>query len=202
MFPWYVLQNFDRQSKELPEDDVIAIEQHYGSAEKKWGPIGRVKTSKKNEKYHKKTSKSSTSTTQVYSTSSTTLRPAIPDKCNMSYDAIAIIRNELMIFKGTLIWRLRNGKLLDGYPTEISRMWKALDQYDHIDAVFERKDGKFAFFIGNEVVVIENYGRGGKAYTHNLDYLGIEQKLKKVDAIFRWGYNNKTFLFSDGLYWK
>lgn len=199
MFPWYVLGNFDRHSKELPEDDIIAIEQHYGSAEKKWGPIaGRTS---KYPKKNRKTSKAPTTTTSTTNvqTSSTTLKPEIPDKCNMSYDAIAMIRNELMIFKGTLMWRLRDGKLLDGYPTQISRMWKALESYDHIDAVFERKDGKFAFFIGSEVVVIDNYR---KAYTHNLQYLGIEKKVKKVDAIFRWGYNNKTFLFSDGWYWK
>lgn len=196
MFPWYINKNFDRESRELPEDDIIAIEQHYGSAEKKWGPIVS-RTTKAAKKYLGKSTKTPKTTT--YQTSTTTPRPEMPDKCNMSYDAIAVLRNELMIFKGNLMWRIRNEKLLDGYPTHFSRMWKVLDSYDHIDAVFERKDGKFVFFTGNEVIVIDNYQ---KAYTHNLQYLGIEKRISKVDAIFRWGYNNKTFLFSDGWYWK
>lgn len=41
-----------------------------------------------------------------------------------------------------------------------------------------------------------------KAYTHNLEYLGFSRNVKKIDAIFRWGYNNRTFAFSGDDYWK
>lgn len=197
MFPWYMNKDLDRESHELPEDDIIAIEQHYGGKEKKWGPIVNKNTKSSKKPSLGKTTKMPEITT--IPTSTTTSPPKIPDKCNMSYDAIAVLRNDLMIFKNNLMWRMRDGKLLDGYPTHFSRMWKALISYDHIDAVFERKDGKFVFFIGNEVIVIDAYQ---KAYTHDLKYLGIEKKISKVDAIFRWGYNNKTYLFSDGWYWK
>lgn len=196
MFPWYSSKHtFDRETRELPEDDVIAIEQLYGAKPgKKWGPI-ISKTTKRIE------IKRTTSTPRIESTQPpTTVRPERPDDaCSMNYDAIGILRNELMIFKGKWMWRLRNGKLLDGYPAEFSRMWRELSSYDHIDAVFERRDGKFVFFIGREVMVIDSYE---KAYTHDLEYLGIDRRVKKIDAIFRWGYNNKTFVFSGDEYWK
>lgn len=119
--------------------------------------------------------------------------------CNTNYDAIGVIRNELMIFKGVWMWRFRDGRLLQGYPVEFYRMWPELEAFDHVDAVFERLDGKFVFFIGREVIVIDSYQ---KAYTHNLEYLGFDRKVTKIDAIFRWGGNNKTYVFSGDEFWR
>lgn len=195
MFPWYSRQHtFDRETKTLPEDDVIAIEQLYGSKPgRKWGPIYNPKTTRRIQTRP-------TTTPRIDESSTTTSRPETPDdSCNMKYDAIGIVRNELMIFRGKWMWRLRDGKLIDGYPAEFSRMWRELAPYDHIDAVFERQDGKFVFFIGREVIVIDSYQ---KSYTHDLEYLGLDRKIQKIDAIFRWGYNNKTFVFSGDQYWK
>ena len=193
MYPWYSSsRTFDRSTKELYDDDKWAIEQLYGRTNKSWGPRTQQKTTRR-----------ITTTTTVPTTPRTRItKPTeapIPDKCNTSYDAIGIIRNELMIFKGVYMWRFRDGSLLSGYPTKFHRMWSELEAFNHIDAVFERADGKFVFFIDQEVVVIDAYQ---KAYTHNLEYLGFSRKVMKVDAIFRWGYNNKTFVFSGDDYWK
>lgn len=196
MYPWYSSKRtFDRSRKELFEDDIWGIGQLYGNV-KLWGP---------NHIPQRTTRRITTTTTErprITSTHSppprTTEAPK-PDKCNTNFDAIGIIRNELMIFKGIWMWRFRDGQLLQGYPVEFSRMWSELQHFDHIDAVFEKKDGTFVFFSGKEVMVIDNRQ---KAYTHSLEYLGFERNLKKIDAIFTWGHNNKTYVFSGYDYWK
>lgn len=197
MYPWYSdKRTFDRETKELFDDDKWGIQQLYGTKDgKAWGPRTQPKT----------TRRITTTTTQRppptrrYSVAQTTTHSPKPDKCDTSIDAIAIIRSELMVFKGVWMWRFRDEKLLPGYPVEFHRMWSALHDFDHIDAAFEKKDGKFVFFSGQQVMVIDS---NQKEYTHDLQYLGFDRRVKKIDAIFRWGYNNKTYAFSGEDYWK
>jgi hypothetical protein len=197
MYPWYSSKRtFDRSRKELFEDDIWGIGQLYGyKGGKLWGPNNPRKTTRR-------ITTTTTPRPRIRPTNApppTTTSAPKPDKCNTSYDAIAIIRNELMIFKGVWMWRFRDGRLLQGYPVEFSRMWSELQHFDHIDAAFEKKDGHFVFFSGQEVMVIDSYQ---KAYTHNLEYLGLDRSVKKIDAIFTWGHNNQTYVFSGENYWK
>lgn len=193
MYPWYTSKiTFDRSTKELYDDDIWAIEQLYGRKNgKSWGPIAPRKTTRRTT--------TTTERPRTYPVTEATTQSPPPDKCNTSIDAIGIIRNELMVFKGIWMWRFRDDRLMQGYPVMFHRMWKDLHDFDHIDAVFERKDGKFVFFIGKDVMVIDS---NQIAYTHNLEHLGFGKDVKKIDAIFRWGYNNKTFAFSGDYYWK
>jgi hypothetical protein len=191
MYPYYSNSRpFDRSSKELYEDDKIAIAQLYGYKDGKrpYGPITP-----------RRTTRPTTQRPRTYPTEVSTTQSPKPDMCNTDYDAIVMIRNELMIFKGVWMWRFRDKNLLQGYPVEFHRMWSELRKFDHVDAVFERKDGKFAFFIGQEVVVIDSYE---KAYSHNLERLGFGRDVTKIDAIFRWGHNNKTYVFSENQFWR
>lgn len=195
MYPWYSSsRTLDRSAKELYEDDIIGIEQIYGpkDGKRRWGPVNPRKT----------TRRITTTTTRRPQTQRpvepTTTQQPIPDRCNTSYDAIAVIRNELMVFKGPYMWRFHEQSLLSGYPAKFSRMWAELEGFDHLDAVFEKLDGNFVFFSGREVIVVDT---NRKVYTHNLEYLGFNRKVKKIDAIIRWGYNNKTFIFSGDEYW-
>jgi Matrixin len=201
MYPWYSSKRtFDRATKELFDDDIWGIEQLYGpkDGKKRYGPISSDKTTRRVTTRTTHPPRERPTNAPVRVPVSTAEVPK-PDKCNTSYDAIGIIRNELMIFKGVWMWRFRDGRLLQGYPVEYFRMWPELQHFDHIDAIFERKNGNFVFFSGQEVMVIDSYQ---KAYTHNLEYLGIDRRVQKIDAIFTWGLNNKTFVFSGGNYWK
>lgn len=200
MYPWYSSsRTFDRSSKDLFDDDIIGIEQLYGAKDgkRRYGPNTPPRTTRRITTTVRTTPRQREPVTRP--TPPTTTRAPKPDKCKISYDAIAILRNELMIFKDTWMWRIRDGELLSGYPVEFKRMWPELEPFDHIDAVFERSDGKFVFFHGQDVVVVDSYR---KVYTHNLEYLGFSRHVRKIDAIFRWGYNNKTYVFSGDEYWK
>lgn len=72
-----------------------------------------------------------------------------PDFCNTSFDAVSVIRQDTFFFKGKYTWRLGAKGLYPGYPALIGRLWYELPaDMDHVDAVYERQDGKIVFFIG------------------------------------------------------
>lgn len=124
----------------------------------------------------------------------------IPKACATNYDAIAILRKELVIFKGRYMFRFLNGKVMDGYPVLINRFWRDLPQsFTHIDAAFELNDNKILFFIGRDVYVFATATLDRKM---SLIDLGISRFVDKIDAIFTWGYNNKTYIISGELYWR
>ncbi|CRL06209.1 CLUMA_CG019023, isoform A [Clunio marinus] len=124
--------------------------------------------------------------------------PTIPDKCDMSYDAIAKIRNELFIFKDIYYWRP------DSSPDaiEIRQMWPELpENLTHVDSVFENVDGdgNILFFIGRDIYA---FNATKFVYKSTLMHLGIDRHFEKIDAIFKWYYNNRTYMFSGDEYFR
>lgn len=120
----------------------------------------------------------------------------VPDKCNTSYDAIALIRNELFIFKG--IYMFRPDSSSDAI--EIRRMWKDLpENFKRVDAVYEKDDGEIWFFIARDIFIFAGTNLIEKS---SLSHLGIDHHFHKIDAIFRWHYNDKSYIFSGDQYWR
>lgn len=177
----------------LPQDDVRGIQELYGVDEKyKEDPWPSTTTS--------------TTTPRPAATSRPPPRPPKndkPDTCNTDYDAISVIRREIYIFKGKYFWRVdASGNLLPNYPAKINRFWSKLPKnLTHIDAVYERiQDGKIVFFIGTKYYVCR--GNQDLLKVGRLKNLGLPPTLKKIDAAFVWGYNGRTYLFAETMYWR
>ncbi|XP_053609179.1 matrix metalloproteinase-2-like [Plodia interpunctella] len=136
----------------------------------------------------------------------TTSRPTPPsdkpDTCNTSYDAVALIRGELFIFKNRYHWRIGAQGHYPGYPMDISRMWPGLPRdFTRVDAVYERPDRKIAFFIGKELFLFDTQNLL-PGYPRAIRELGLPSSLEKLDAAMVWGHNGKTYFYSGSLYWK
>ena len=69
-----------------------------------------------------------------------------------------------------------------------------------IEAVYERPgDGNIVFFSGAKFWVSDgNTGRG----PYKLTELGLPPTLDRIDAVFVWGKNSHTYIFSGQQYWK
>ncbi|XP_048478627.1 matrix metalloproteinase-2 isoform X2 [Plutella xylostella] len=137
----------------------------------------------------------------------TTSRPSTtpsdkPDTCDTTYDAVALIRGELFIFKNRYHWRMGAHGRYSGYPIEISRMWSGLPRnLTHVDAVYERPDRKIAIFIGKELYLFDTQYLV-RGYPKPLVDLGLPESLDRLDAAMVWGYNGKTYFYSGNMYWK
>ncbi|CAH1963238.1 unnamed protein product [Acanthoscelides obtectus] len=125
-----------------------------------------------------------------------------PDTCDTSYDAVAVIRREVFIFKDAYFWRIDESGLMPGYPAEIKRFWHGLPMnLTHVDAVYERPDGRIVFFIDDNYYVFYN-NRVEHGYPRKLTNLGLPSDLKKIDGAMVWGHNGKTYFYSGNKYWK
>ncbi|CAH0751545.1 unnamed protein product [Diatraea saccharalis] len=136
----------------------------------------------------------------------TTIRPTPPsdkpDTCDTSYDAVALIRGELFIFKNRYHWRIGAQGRYPQYPIEISRMWPGLpSDLTHVDAVYERPDKKIAFFVGRELYLFDSQFLV-PGYPRPITHLGLPDSLDKIDAAMVWGHNDKTYFYSGTMYWK
>lgn len=121
----------------------------------------------------------------------------LPERCDTDFDAATLIRKELFFFKNTYLWRPRKNqeafKIRDIFPELPSDM-------TYVDAVYEAADRKIWFFIGREIYIFD----GPKLVARrSLQDIGINQlKYRKIDAIFRWDFSNRTFIFSGDDYWR
>lgn len=129
--------------------------------------------------------------------------PDKPDTCDTNYDAIAVIRNELFVFKDKWMWRIGDTGVLDGYPALIQGLWSALPKDSKIDAVYETvdKSNYIVFFIGRQFFAFQgnNLLRG---YPRPLTDLGLPTWLDHIDGAMVWGHNSATYLFAGSRYWK
>lgn len=79
-------------------------------------------------------------------------------------------------------------------------MWRDLpEDFTRIDAVYESENGEIWFFIGSDIFAFD---ATTFLYRSSLSHLGIEHHFEKIDAIFKWHYNQKTYIFSGDQYWR
>lgn len=78
-----------------------------------------------------------------------------PDICYGHFDAVAVLRSEVFIFKGIFVWRLTEKyRIQDGYPVPISDIFPGLPSHiKRIDAAYERNlDGNIILFVGKTLL--------------------------------------------------
>ncbi|XP_070505809.1 matrix metalloproteinase-2-like [Chironomus tepperi] len=116
----------------------------------------------------------------------------LPDRCNTSYDAIALIDDEVIGFRGRFMFSSK----MQLY--EIRSRWRQLSpRMTHVDAVYQTIDNKTLFFIGQSVY---SFIGNKLEKTIKLSDLGIDPSVLKIDAIFRRPDNQRTYIFIGDLY--
>ncbi|CAJ0940957.1 unnamed protein product, partial [Ranitomeya imitator] len=115
-----------------------------------------------------------------------------PDICEGNFDAVAVLRGEMFVFKGAWFWRLRNKRVLDHYPMPIGHFWRGLPA--NISAVYERDDGKF-FWLFREA----NLEPG---YPQPLSSLGYGIPYDRIDTAIFWEPTGYTYFFRGDSYWR
>ncbi|XP_061613080.1 matrix metalloproteinase-25 [Phyllopteryx taeniolatus] len=134
--------------------------------------------------------------------------PSVHDRCHGGFDAVANIRGEVFFFKGANFWRTkRDGSLVSHNPAQIKNFWMGLPLgTNKIDAVYERKsDNSIVFFIGSQYWLFKDT-MAMSGYPRPLSEWGMKRKsgalVDRVDAAFIWAHNGKTYLFSQGEFWR
>lgn len=72
---------------------------------------------------------------------------------------------------------------------------------DHVDAVYERSDGKIIFFTG-KLFYAFNGNKLMPGYPKPLRSIGLPETLDKIDGAMVWGHNGVTYFFSGKEYWR
>ncbi|TNM93571.1 hypothetical protein fugu_001747 [Takifugu bimaculatus] len=173
MAPFY--QWFETENFHLPDDDRRGIQAIYGSKSGAPPPPPPPRPTKFPRPEHG------------------------PDICEGHFDTIAVLRGEKFIFKDKWFWRVRNNKVLTGYPMPISHFWKGLPS--NINAAYERSDGKFVFFKGDRYWVFSE-STMDRDSPKTLSELGTGLPKDRIDAALFYTITGQTYLFRGNKYYR
>uniref|UniRef100_A0A4W4GGM2 Peptidase metallopeptidase domain-containing protein n=1 Tax=Electrophorus electricus TaxID=8005 RepID=A0A4W4GGM2_ELEEL len=171
MAPFY--QYMDTESFKLPHDDLQGIQKIYGPPDKNPQPTRLL-------------------TTPTHPNSK-------PNICDGGFNTLAILRQELFVFKDQWFWRVRDNSVMPGYPMQISNFWKGLPP--KIDAVYENSEGKFVFFKGHRFWVFKDTTLQ-PTYPQDISLFGSGMPTQNIETAVWWEDVAKTYFFKGDRYWR
>ncbi|XP_043989925.1 matrix metalloproteinase-16 isoform X1 [Gambusia affinis] len=200
MAPFY--QYMDTENFKLPQDDLQGIQKIYGPPDKAPQPTSPPPTvppprfhppsdPRKHDRHarpHRPPQGSKPSNPN-----------SKPNICDGGFNTLAILRQELFVFKDQWFWRVRDNSVVPGYPMPINHFWQGLPP--KIDAVYENSEGKFVFFKGNRFWVFKDRHLQ-PSYPQDISLFGSGMPTQSIETAVWWEDAAKTYFFKGDRYWR
>uniref|UniRef100_A0A8C1Y622 Matrix metallopeptidase 16b (membrane-inserted) n=1 Tax=Cyprinus carpio TaxID=7962 RepID=A0A8C1Y622_CYPCA len=200
MAPFY--QYMDTESFKLPHDDLQGIQKIYGPPDKSPQPT-RLLTTATPPRLHLPTDPRKHDRQGRPHRPPQKSKPAHPNSkpniCDGGFNTLAILRQELFVFKDQWFWRVRDNSVVPGYPMQINYFWRGLPP--KIDAVYENSEGKFVFFKGNRFWVFKDTTLQ-PTYPQDISLFGNGMPTQSIETAVWWEDVAKTYFFKGDRYWR